>query len=77
MAPEMEETHEAARSSECEDSDSELERLECDLKGMAHKILEYRATLPDQLKSTLLSTLDAHRPFLPQLNPGSSPFSTF
>lgn len=69
MAPEMERTHEAE-----EDSDSELEKLESDLKGMAHKILEYRETLPDQIKSTLVSVLDAHRPLLPQLNPGKLPF---
>ncbi|KAJ1408578.1 hypothetical protein SESBI_23357 [Sesbania bispinosa] len=69
MAPEMVETHEAVRSPECEDSDSELES---DLKEMAQKILEYRATLPDQLKATLLSVLDAQRPSLPQLNTGAS-----
>ncbi|XP_061371584.1 uncharacterized protein LOC133314155 [Gastrolobium bilobum] len=66
MAPELVETREAVRSSECEDS--ELEKLESDLKPMAHKILDYRSTLPDQLKTTLLSVLDAQRPFLPQLN---------
>lgn len=71
MAPEISKTHETVRSSECEDSDSELEQLECDLKEMAHKILEYRATLPEQFKSTLLSVLDAQRPFLPQLNSGT------
>ena len=62
--PEMVGTHEGVRSSEIEDSD--LEGLESELKQMAHKILEYRATLPDQLKSTLLSLLEAQRPILPQ-----------
>ncbi|XP_020219085.1 uncharacterized protein LOC109802226 [Cajanus cajan] len=57
MAPEMVETHEA--------EDSEVERLESDLEQMAHKILEYRTTLPDQLSATLRSILDAHRPLLP------------
>ncbi|XP_027352724.1 uncharacterized protein LOC113863366 [Abrus precatorius] len=57
MASKMVESHEA--------EDSEIERLESDLKQMAHKILDYRATLPDQLNATLRSVLDAHRPFLP------------
>ncbi|KAJ1426875.1 hypothetical protein SESBI_10131 [Sesbania bispinosa] len=39
---------------------------------MTQKILEYRATLPDQLKATLLSVLDAQRPSLPHLNTGAS-----
>jgi len=72
MAPEISKTHEAFRSSEDEDSDSEeLERLESDLKELSHKILEFRSTLPDQLKSTLLSVLQSQRPFLPQLNSGT------
>ncbi|KAK7340227.1 hypothetical protein VNO77_20925 [Canavalia gladiata] len=57
MAPKMVQTNET--------EDSELERLESDVKQMAHKILEYRATLPDQLNTTLRSILDAHRPFIP------------
>ncbi|KAK7295041.1 hypothetical protein RJT34_17944 [Clitoria ternatea] len=62
MAPKVSESREA-------EEDSEVEKLESDLKLMAHKILEYRSTLPDQLNATLRSILDAHRPFLP---PGAS-----
>ncbi|KAA8520627.1 hypothetical protein F0562_014883 [Nyssa sinensis] len=40
----------------------ELEKLEADVKQMAQKILEYRATLPDQLKNTLASILASQRP---------------
>lgn len=71
MAPEISKTHEAFRSSEDSDSE-ELERLESDLKEMSHKILEFRSTLPDQLKSTLLSVLESQRPFLRQFNSGAS-----
>jgi hypothetical protein len=72
MAPEISKTHEAVRSSECEeDLDSEIEKLEFHLKETGQKILEYRATLPDHLKSTFLSVLDSQRPFLPQLNSGT------
>ena len=56
------------------EEDLELERLESDLKQMAHKILDYRTTLPDQLNSTLRSILDAQRPFL---SPGASLFRVF
>ncbi|RYR15231.1 hypothetical protein Ahy_B04g071955 [Arachis hypogaea] len=67
MAPnktsEVVDTHEATWSSQTDDL--ELESLESELKQMAHKILEHRSTLPDQLKSTLLSILDAHRPLYP------------
>ncbi|GAU41337.1 hypothetical protein TSUD_179500 [Trifolium subterraneum] len=73
MAPEISKTHEAVRSSECEeDLDSEIEKLEFHLKETGQKILEYRATLPDHLKSTFLSVLDSQRPFLPQVNSGAS-----
>jgi len=58
MASETVETHEAEQN-------SEVEKLESDLKQMAQKILEYRTTLPDELSSTLRSILDAHRPYLP------------
>ncbi|PQM35352.1 uncharacterized protein Pyn_37287 [Prunus yedoensis var. nudiflora] len=40
----------------------ELEVLECEVKEMAEKILEYRATLPDQLKNTFASILAAQKP---------------
>ncbi|NP_001235702.1 uncharacterized protein LOC100526900 [Glycine max] len=63
MAPKSMEPHDEA------EEDLELERLESDLKQMAHKILDYRTTLPDQLNSTLRSILDAQRPFL---SPGAS-----
>ncbi|WJX83302.1 hypothetical protein P8452_65972 [Trifolium repens] len=70
MAPGISKTHEAA---ECEeDLNSEIEKLEFHLKEMGQKILEYRATLPDHLKSTFLSVLDSQRPFLPELNSGAS-----
>ncbi|CAI8613103.1 unnamed protein product [Vicia faba] len=71
MAPEISKTREAVRSSEDEDSDSELEKLENELKKIAHKVQDCRETLPDQLKSTLVSVLDNQRPFLPQINPGA------
>jgi len=58
MASEVVETHEAEKN-------SEVVKLESDLKQMAQKILEYRTTLPDQLSSTLHSILDAHRPYFP------------
>ncbi|KAH7522609.1 hypothetical protein FEM48_Zijuj07G0156700 [Ziziphus jujuba var. spinosa] len=48
----------------------ELDRLEMEVKEMAQKILHYRATLPDQLKDTLVSVLAAQRPVLPH---GSDP----
>ncbi|KAG4922408.1 hypothetical protein JHK82_051378 [Glycine max] len=62
MAPKTMEPHES-------EEDSELERLESDLKQMAHRILDYRTKLPDQLNATLRSILDAQRPFL---SPGTS-----
>ncbi|CAL5192634.1 unnamed protein product [Lathyrus oleraceus] len=71
MAPEISKTREAVRSSEDQDSDSELEKLEYELKKMSQKILECRETLPDQLKSTLISVLDEQRSFLPQISPGT------
>ncbi|KAH0970612.1 hypothetical protein GBA52_022768 [Prunus armeniaca] len=40
---------------------------------MAEKILEYRATLPDQLKNTFASILAAQKPlFLNGSDPGTS-----
>ncbi|KAL4361234.1 hypothetical protein GQ457_04G031570 [Hibiscus cannabinus] len=44
------------------DSEEDLEELESDVKKMAEKILEYRSTIPDQLKSTLASVLSSQRP---------------
>lgn len=52
----------------------EVEKLEADVTQMAQKILEYRTTLPDQLKSALASSLVAQRPPLPTHLPhGSEP----
>jgi hypothetical protein len=57
-------THEDVRPSE-EEEEEEVEKLEADVKEMAQKILEYRAALPDQLRTTLASALSAQRPVLP------------
>lgn len=54
-------------------SDLEDEELERQVQEMAKKILEYRATLPDQLKNTFASILAAHRPaFSDTSGPGTS-----
>ncbi|TYI14954.1 hypothetical protein ES332_A08G155800v1 [Gossypium tomentosum] len=55
------------------DSEEDLEELQSDVKEMAEKILEYRATIPDQLKTTLDSILSALRPDLPGIDDGSDP----
>ncbi|GFY92562.1 hypothetical protein Acr_08g0009580 [Actinidia rufa] len=62
---------------DCDSDDEELEKLESDVKEMAEKILEYRTTLPDQLKNALASTVAAQRPIFPirvtdGFEPGSS-----
>lgn len=49
----------------------ELEKLESEAKEMAKRILEYRTTLPDQLKATLASILSAQRLVLPVMDAGS------
>lgn len=54
-------------------SEDELEELEWDVKKMAEKILEYRATIPDQLKTTLDSILSTQRPNLAGIDDGSEP----
>ena len=51
----------------------DLEELESDVKKMAEKILEYRATIPDQLKTTLDSILSTQRPNFPRIDDGSEP----
>ncbi|XVE73869.1 hypothetical protein DITRI_Ditri11bG0153000 [Diplodiscus trichospermus] len=53
--------------------EEDLEELESDVKKMAEKILEYRATIPDQLKTTLDSILSTQRPDLPGIHDGSEP----
>ncbi|XP_022770425.1 uncharacterized protein LOC111313861 [Durio zibethinus] len=53
-------------------SEEDLEELESDVKKMAEKILECRATIPDQLKITLDSILSPQRPNLPGIH-GSEP----
>ena len=58
-------THEATQSSQF---DQELETLESDVNQMAQQILEYRASLPDQLKTTLASVLAAQRPIIPEIS---------
>ncbi|MBA0680215.1 hypothetical protein Goari_011926 [Gossypium aridum] len=55
------------------DSEEDLEELQSDVKEMAEKILEYRATIPDQLKTTLDSILSTQRPDLPRIDDGSEP----
>ncbi|KAL6981953.1 hypothetical protein U1Q18_023574 [Sarracenia purpurea var. burkii] len=56
------------------DEEDKLEKLESDVNQMAQKILEFRTTLPDQLKNALASTLSAQRPlFLPHLPDCSDP----
>ncbi|KAJ7007654.1 hypothetical protein NC653_006631 [Populus alba x Populus x berolinensis] len=56
-----------------EEEGEELEQLETQVKQMAKKILEYRATLPDQLKTTLALLLSSQRPILPDCDSGSDP----
>ena len=58
---------------EDEEEAEELEQLETQVKQMAKKILEYRATLPDQLKTTLALLLSSQRPILPDCDSGSDP----
>ncbi|KAH8488653.1 hypothetical protein Peur_059696 [Populus x canadensis] len=56
-----------------EEEVEKLEKLETEVKQMAKKILEYRTTLPDQLKTTVASLLSSQRPVLPHLDSGSDP----
>ncbi|KAF7139449.1 hypothetical protein RHSIM_Rhsim07G0016100 [Rhododendron simsii] len=54
--------------------EEDVEKLEEDVNEMAQKILHYRTTLPDQLKSALASSLVAQRPAFPtHLSHGSEP----
>ncbi|KAJ8748933.1 hypothetical protein K2173_013369 [Erythroxylum novogranatense] len=58
------EVAEAKEEEEKEEEDieeKELEDLESEVKLMAKKILEYRATLPSQFKTTLASLLSSQR----------------
>ena len=48
-----------------EEEEEENEELERDVKQMAEKLLQYRTTLPDHLRSTFSSVLTAQRPVLP------------
>ncbi|CAL5340038.1 unnamed protein product [Camellia sinensis] len=50
---------------ENEIEEEEVEKLEAEVKGMGEKIVEYRNSVPDQLKNALASTLVAQRPLLP------------
>jgi hypothetical protein len=56
-----------------EEEVEKLEKLETEVKQMAKKILEYRTTLPDQLKTTVASLLSSQRPVLPHFDSGSDP----
>ncbi|KAJ6879391.1 hypothetical protein NC652_032847 [Populus alba x Populus x berolinensis] len=56
-----------------EEEVDKLEKLETEVKQMAKKILEYRTTLPDQLKTTVASLLSSQRPVLPHFDSGSDP----
>lgn len=57
-----------------EREEEDVEKLEEDVNEMAQKILDYRTTLPDQLKSALASSLVAQRPAFPtRLSDGSEP----
>ncbi|KAL0379526.1 UNVERIFIED_CONTAM: hypothetical protein Sangu_0016900 [Sesamum angustifolium] len=51
----------------------EVLKLEAEVQQMAEKLLEYRATLPDQLHSTLSSLLASQRPFHWPVYPLKSP----
>lgn len=54
--------------------EEELGNLEEEVNQMAEKVAEFRATLPDQLKTTLASLLAAQRPALEMhLDVGSLP----
>ncbi|XVF33340.1 hypothetical protein REPUB_Repub17cG0160100 [Reevesia pubescens] len=55
------------------ESEEDLEELESDVKKMAEKVLEYRSTIPDQLKTTLDSILSSQRPDLHGIDDGSEP----
>ncbi|KAI5647242.1 hypothetical protein M9H77_33247 [Catharanthus roseus] len=62
-----------------EEEEEEVEKLEAEVNEMAQKILNYRTTLPDQLKSTLASILVSQRPVIgtnldsvPESQPGTS-----
>ncbi|KAL0428876.1 UNVERIFIED_CONTAM: hypothetical protein Sradi_0513600 [Sesamum radiatum] len=46
-------------------AEEELLKLEEEVQEMAEKLLEYRATLPDKLDSTLSSLLASQRPLSP------------
>jgi len=73
-SPEKSESKFEDEAEEEEEEEAEgLEQLETQVKQMAKKILEYRATLPDQLKTTLALLLSSQRPILPDCDSGSNP----
>lgn len=49
---------------EAEEEEEEIEKIEAEVKEMGEKILNYRTTLPLQLKSSLSSILAAQRPII-------------
>ncbi|PNT03675.1 hypothetical protein POPTR_014G083100v4 [Populus trichocarpa] len=65
-----------SRFEEEEEEVEKLEKLETEVKQMAKKILEYRTTLPDQLKTTVASLLSSQRPVLRHFDSGSDPGSS-
>ncbi|CAM8925079.1 unnamed protein product [Rhodiola kirilowii] len=62
------------RSEEEETHLDDLEELESEVNAMARKIMEYRSSLPEQLKSRFASLIEAQRPVikLPDFLPGPS-----
>ncbi|GMH21712.1 hypothetical protein Nepgr_023554 [Nepenthes gracilis] len=55
------------------DEEDDLRRLEEEVKEMAQKLMHYRSTLSNHLKSTLTSILAAQRQELPLFDDGSEP----
>ncbi|KAL8139180.1 hypothetical protein V2J09_005181 [Rumex salicifolius] len=58
-----------------EELEAEVEKLEEEVKEMAHKLSSYRSTFPDQLRSGLATVLASQRPQFPVLDRESEPAS--
>ncbi|KAM7261148.1 hypothetical protein ACFE04_026623 [Oxalis oulophora] len=54
--------NESSKSGPESEPEEDLEMVESEVKQMAVKILEYRDTLPDQLKTSFTSLLSSQRP---------------
>lgn len=66
--------HNSQQDEDEEEENYEVKNLEAEVNQMAEKILQYRSTLPDQLKTTLASILAAQRPVvLTRFDDGSEP----